>query len=768
VIINLLQIRGFGLHRDRLIRLSEGVNIILGPNESGKSTIMDFVRAMFYGFGRSGGSVDKDWRRKAKPWDGGVMGGKIEFSHRGRQYRLERTFGSRRPEDETMLCYAGTGDIIRLPEPDKPGLSIFGLSEAEFVNTVFVAQQDVFVNAVPELTSRVFGLGGDDGLPVVRKRLTDARLELTGKRGKIAVLEKRRAELFKAKEQAIQSDDEAAVIVSRLKDVADRRTAIEAGLAEAGEERRLEEALELVSRAAELSRLEGEEEEGTRFADIKLTEAGRNMTVHALADLTDLHESWKKAGQEAAALRSWADKKADEYEEAIEAYDQLAEERNRVLLEAGSGQVNAKPPRPPAAPDKRVLLLSLVLAALLLGLSLILGTGHSAFLPLIIFSALAPLAAFIFYTRQANLIDREYRRKVEHWRRAVEAEEERKETLSGLTSELEAAGRAFNHLRRDIARLAEELNRLYAVAERAKLELRRELMLYCGVVPDDALDHAIARLSEQASEEGVYRRRLIERVLGGRDRRTLEREAAAARMYLLEEGIGDKEIELAVSSLKMRRRPDTEGEERLRSELAALDREEAQLLRDLDWLAGKGETTPDIERDLLLLDQELERAELLADALTLAVEWLDRAMSDVADQLSPRLNEEASSWLSAVTDGRYRRLLIDKDFSILVEKDDGSLAESGHFSGATKDQIALALRLSLSSIVSEDAGALPLWFDDTLVQLDEIRTSKTFDVIRRAKGLSGRQLCYLTFDADLAEKAAAEGAHLIRLEAGTK
>ena len=50
LIIEQLKINGFGKLRDRFINLSPGFNIIFGKNESGKSTLHQFVGAVFYGF----------------------------------------------------------------------------------------------------------------------------------------------------------------------------------------------------------------------------------------------------------------------------------------------------------------------------------------------------------------------------------------------------------------------------------------------------------------------------------------------------------------------------------------------------------------------------------------------------------------------------------------------------------------------------------------------------------------------------------------------
>ena len=47
--INELLLKNFGKFHDRQIDLEEGINLIHGENESGKSTIHTFIRGMLFG-----------------------------------------------------------------------------------------------------------------------------------------------------------------------------------------------------------------------------------------------------------------------------------------------------------------------------------------------------------------------------------------------------------------------------------------------------------------------------------------------------------------------------------------------------------------------------------------------------------------------------------------------------------------------------------------------------------------------------------------------
>ena len=50
MIIKELNLIGFGKFKNKKIHLKEGINIIYGENEDGKTTIHNFINGMFYGF----------------------------------------------------------------------------------------------------------------------------------------------------------------------------------------------------------------------------------------------------------------------------------------------------------------------------------------------------------------------------------------------------------------------------------------------------------------------------------------------------------------------------------------------------------------------------------------------------------------------------------------------------------------------------------------------------------------------------------------------
>ena len=89
-----LWLKNYGKFEDHRIRLKSGINIIYGGNETGKSTIHSFIRAMFFGISRSRGRAARmDEYQMRRPWDHpGAFQGSMRVLDGGEVYRIDRSF----------------------------------------------------------------------------------------------------------------------------------------------------------------------------------------------------------------------------------------------------------------------------------------------------------------------------------------------------------------------------------------------------------------------------------------------------------------------------------------------------------------------------------------------------------------------------------------------------------------------------------------------------------------------------------------------------
>ena len=134
-----IYINGFGKFHGRNFSFGDGLNIVYGKNEAGKSTIHTFIRGMLFGIERQRGRASRnDLYTRYDPWESsGTYEGQIRLEHKEHIYRIERTFQKNKKEFKIVDETAG-----REVEPTKAFLDdlLCGLSETAYVNTVSIGQ----------------------------------------------------------------------------------------------------------------------------------------------------------------------------------------------------------------------------------------------------------------------------------------------------------------------------------------------------------------------------------------------------------------------------------------------------------------------------------------------------------------------------------------------------------------------------------------------------------------------------------------------------
>ena len=64
-----LQINNFGKLKNKKIELKNGINVISGKNESGKSTLLKFITSMLYGISKNKNGKRISDYEKFTPWE---------------------------------------------------------------------------------------------------------------------------------------------------------------------------------------------------------------------------------------------------------------------------------------------------------------------------------------------------------------------------------------------------------------------------------------------------------------------------------------------------------------------------------------------------------------------------------------------------------------------------------------------------------------------------------------------------------------------------
>ena len=114
--INNLKINGFGKLKNKEIELSDGINIIYGENESGKSSILKFISSILYGTSKNKNGKEISDFDKYKPWKTEEFSGKIDYTLKnGEKFEVYREFKKKNP----IIYNSNKEDISKTFKIDK-------------------------------------------------------------------------------------------------------------------------------------------------------------------------------------------------------------------------------------------------------------------------------------------------------------------------------------------------------------------------------------------------------------------------------------------------------------------------------------------------------------------------------------------------------------------------------------------------------------------------------------------------------------------------
>ncbi len=111
------------------ISFEQDFKLFYGANETGKTTIMHFIRMMLYG-------GDSKLRKQSTPLSGEKMGGSLIFETKGNIYQLDRNFGKTRRSDCITITNLSTGKTVSAA--DEPGEIFLQMNEDSFIRSCYV------------------------------------------------------------------------------------------------------------------------------------------------------------------------------------------------------------------------------------------------------------------------------------------------------------------------------------------------------------------------------------------------------------------------------------------------------------------------------------------------------------------------------------------------------------------------------------------------------------------------------------------------------
>lgn len=146
--ISKVQINGFGNIVNKSFEFDNGINLVRGNNEDGKSTLVYFIKSMLYGINRNKSGESFSELERFNPWQSTDFSGKMEYSIDEKKFSTYRDFNR---NNSKVFDDSGT-DITAQFNKDKSrgvevGFTHLGIDEETFFNSAFVSQGKIEVDS---------------------------------------------------------------------------------------------------------------------------------------------------------------------------------------------------------------------------------------------------------------------------------------------------------------------------------------------------------------------------------------------------------------------------------------------------------------------------------------------------------------------------------------------------------------------------------------------------------------------------------------------
>lgn len=788
--IKLMDIKGFGKFNRLRIEPDDGFNIIFENNETGKSTLQAFIKAMLYG--QKGGRRSKDGslppQKHFKPWNGDQYAGILEYAlDNGKKYRVGRNF-----EKGTAHIYDdGSNDLTSsFPQSKDTGPQFaeehLGIDEAAFERSAFISQlhsvidEDGKKNLIEKL-SNLNTTGSEElSLSGAVETIESTLLEKVGTKtsstrplnkinNRLMELEKEKLDLEESNERYLETFSTLREQKSLLNSLNEELSVLRAQK----EARKANDLLILSKELAELleeNRKKDEEIRECNKSIIRLKnfeEIDENSILaqkQLLYEENRIRESLANERQKLKELndqreelesvldpREVFDKKVEDVTLAIESFNEKKSGMKTRMVRRGIAD-DVKQNKPVRRNWLPFIVPAGFLAALLL-------TGYYFFKHDLFFLGLGLLIGFASATIYLVNVSKQHSMA----RKSFEASEELNKALAeaGFTTmmgfveyrETQNNNRELlNSCIRQIKAIEEAIEKLSAKI-REHEEKWGSFLQKCGV-------------NDEITEKGAFLESLMQGVESLKIAKERKKILLAEKdnindkceIVLREAGMLAGEVFLTPSDLDnyingLDIEQHTGIEESPRSNLDEAIRTMESRIKDTQLriaaLKAKTEDAP-AESELSRVIEEINRCkekkaelEFRGSGLVLASQILKEVALKMQKDYIPELNREMSRMVEIITSGRYSRVSTNDELRINLEVPEAEeLIPVSRLSGGTIDQVYLCMRLAAVRLMERGKEKLPLFLDEPFSQYDEERVRKAFELLKEIS--DERQIFFFT------------------------
>ena len=724
----------FGKLQQSELQLRPGLNLIYAPNESGKSTWAAFLRTMLYGLSTRERGALADKNRYA-PWDGSAMHGRLDVTDGTQRYTIIRnTKRANVPMGDFSCTYSDTATPVPGITAQNLGETLLGVPREVFERSAFIRQSALAVDQDAELERRIAALittGEEDtsyseAYDRLKKQLNRRKHNKTGQ---IPALEREIAALDDSLAQLANLSAKSEETQTRLTELSEQLETLNLQN-EQWEQLEKQEALQKYRRAQQAAA------DSQQRADFLVQITGELPDQAALAQLE---------GQTAALASAQARLARAEQSRAAALTEESRAStacRQHPLYPADAGELERRKSAlvAPKLPGKAWLACAAVAGAAA-AVSALLFAGVIPYALWIVIAAAVLFCAgtggtFYYVLRRRKVLRQTA--DITAQKASLDAQTADylplRQTAADAAAQLAQAQTLYDDLsqqyQQDLSALLRQVQRF----QRAAVDLPGiQIALQDVRRKQQALEQAQKTAQDDALRCQIMAEHLPEAPLPDPDAPLPQPEMPHAQILAL--------IPQLMADIQTAR--------------TRLDTLQGQI-QSLGSMAS-------ITQQRQIKSEQLANLQAEYDALQMAMEALEGANLTLQNRFSPALGARAAEIFSAITAGRYHKVLLSRDFSLSAEAANDPTGRSIQLlSQGAADQLYLAVRLAICDMVLPAENAVPLILDDALLSFDERRLHAALDYLVQES--QKRQI--LLFSCQMREQrylAGREGVHCLWL-----
>ena len=729
MIIEQIHIINFGKLSDFTLELSEGINIIEGKNESGKSTVSAFIKFIFYGL-----SPIAEERARSVSWHSSNAAGSLILREGQDRYRIEREAVAIRSSDGKVsfrercnVIDAETGKPLY--KGKVPGEVFFGIPRNVFENTAFIGQLEgsqAGGRTLAEATENIL-FSADETVNTKKalKKLDEARVYLYHKNrkgGKIYEYSKERAELAEKLSEAQNTSAEIISAEGSLRSFREANEKATLSLDRVNGELAAYERYKIKQSYLRLRDESAKSENAEKaLGELRSEFCGMNedkfisFLEKEKYELHALETSKKSAENEACSIREKLGNMKDNLASRFELDDG---ESLSDLTESEEKAVKARSLR------KNICIISVVCA-------LLSAVGAVFFLPIA-----AVTAVF------AVLIAVSFLKYVSAKKAALEIYE--KLGVSGRTdffaklALIQKEENAISFTENAMTEAEEKALRAQKLYAAKKDSVSQKLSSAGFAVSENISDDIASAISEaRASYE---KHRLL----------TQEKETADANIRQIVstlDGIPENEKEKAISTVfddEKMKKFDLRGKKReqdfLVRSIAAQKEKIHSVECELASLNALHARPAEIAQSINALTGKIDELSEKFEAYVLAIDAINSASGKLRDGISPQIARKSSEILGELSDGKYGSVFVDSDFSMSYTAN-GMTRDVSTLSAGTSDIAYISLRIALAQTLCKYKMP-PFIFDESFSRMDNDRLVSCLGMLDKTFSEKGQVIIF--------------------------